>query len=156
MPAAHEIPKTHRHRTKANCNMVERRPDGCYAHDKYGTPGRAAMKLPYCSECTIGEDRGPSHAIGQRQRMARAVAGVGFLLLAWAFLYVPVQALAWPLASIAVWFGISHLVAGWTGYPDCPELGAVATLLSRRYVRTRCAPWAWVDRWLEPQPGERL
>jgi hypothetical protein len=114
------------------------------------------MKVPYCSECTIGEDRGPSYVIGHRQRMARAVAGVGFLGLAWVFLYVPVHALAWLLASIAVWFGISHLVAAWIGYPDCPELGAVASLLTGRYVRTRCAPWAWMDRWLEPSAGEHL
>ena len=137
-------------------NAVERRPGGRYEDNKYGALERVAMKMPYCSECAIGEDRGPSHVIGQRQRMARAVAGVGCLALACAFLYVPVQALAWPLASIAVWFGISHLVAGWTGYPDCPELGAVASLLSRRYVRTRCGPWARMDRWLEPRAGKRL
>jgi hypothetical protein len=113
------------------------------------------MKVPYCSECVVGEDRGPSHVIGQRQRMARAVAGVGFLALAWVSLYVPVEALAWLLAGIAVWFGISHLVAARTGYPDCPELGAIATLLTGRYVRTRCTPWAWVDRWLESCLSER-
>ena len=82
------------------------------------------MKMPYCSQCTIGEDAGPSHAITNRQRVARAVAGVGWLALAWAFLRVPVPAIAWPLAITAAWFGISHLVAGWIAYPDCPELGA--------------------------------
>lgn len=109
------------------------------------------MRMPYCSECTIGEDAGPSHAITNRQRVARAVAGVAWLALAWAFFHVPVPAIAWPLAITAAWFGISHLVAGWIAYPDCPELGAIATLVRRRYIRTRCGPWARLDHWLEPR-----
>ena len=107
------------------------------------------MKMPYCSECTIGEDGGPSHAITNRQRIARAVVGVGWLALAWTFLYVPVPAIAWLLAIIAAWFGSSHLVAGWIAYPDCPELGAISSLPSRRYIRTRCSPWERIDHWLE-------
>jgi hypothetical protein len=109
------------------------------------------MKMPYCSECTIGEDVGPSHAITNRQRVARAVVGVISLVLAWAFLRVPVPAIAWPLAITAAWFGISHLVAACIAYPDCPELGAIATLVSRRSIRTRCGPWARLDQWLEPR-----
>ena len=107
------------------------------------------MKMPYCSECTIAEDAAPSHVITHRQRVARAVVGVIFLALAWAFLRVPVPAVAWPLAITAAWFGISHLVAACIAYPDCPELGAIATLVSRRYISTRCGPWALLDRWLE-------
>jgi hypothetical protein len=49
------------------------------------------MKMPYCSACTIGEDAGPSHAITNRQRVARAVAGITWLALAWAFLGGPVN-----------------------------------------------------------------
>jgi len=37
------------------------------------------MKMPYCSACTIGEGSGPSHRITNRQRVARAIAGVGWL-----------------------------------------------------------------------------
>ena len=107
--------------------------------------------MPYCSECTIAEDAGPSHLITTRQRVARAIAGVIWLALAWASLYVPVPAIAWPLAITAAWFGISHLVAASIAYPDCPELGAVATLVTRRYIRTRCGPWARFDHWLEPR-----
>ena len=107
------------------------------------------MKMPYCDECTIGEDAGPSHPLTNSQRAARAVAGVILLALAWTFLRVPLPAIAWPLAIIAAWFGISHLVAAWIAYPDCPELGAIATLISRRYVRTRCGPWKRLDQWLE-------
>ena len=109
------------------------------------------MKMPYCSECTIGEDAGPSHAITNRQRVARAIVGVTCLALAWTFLYVPVPAIAWLLAIIAAWFGISHLVAGGIAYPGCPELGAIASLISRRYVRTRCGPWERLDQWLAPR-----
>lgn len=107
------------------------------------------MKMPYCSECTIGEHSAPSHAITNRQRVARAIAGVILLAFGWAFLFIPVPAVAWPLAIVAAWFGISHLVAGLIAYPDCPELGAIATLISRRYIRTRCGPWARFDQWLE-------
>jgi hypothetical protein len=109
------------------------------------------MKMPYCSECTIGEDAGSSRAITNRQRMARAVVGVAFLTLAWAFLFVPITAIAWLLAIGAAWFGVSHLVAGWIAYADCPELGAIATAVSRRYIRTRCGPWARLDEWLQPR-----
>jgi hypothetical protein len=109
------------------------------------------MKMPYCSQCTIGEDAGPSHVITSRQRLARAAAGVSWLALAWAFLAVPAQVIAWPLAVTAAWFGISHVVAGCIAYPDCPELGAIASLVSRRYIRTRCGPWVRLDQWLEPR-----
>jgi len=107
------------------------------------------VKMPYCSECTIGEGDGPSHAITNRQRIVRAVIGVTLVALVPAFLYVPVPALAWLLAITAAWFGISHIVAACIAYPDCPELGAIATLVSRRYIRTRCGPWARLDQWLE-------
>jgi hypothetical protein len=109
------------------------------------------MKMPYCSECAIGEAAGPSHAMTNRQRAARAVAGLAWLALAWAFLYIPVPTIAWALAIIAGWFGISHLVAAWIAYPDCPELGAIASLVSRRYIRTRCGPWARLDQRVEPR-----
>jgi len=109
------------------------------------------MKMPYCSQCTIGEDRNPSHAITSRQRLARVVVGLGWLTLMWVFLRVPVRVIAWPTSLIAGWFGASHVVAAWIGYPDCPELGAIASVLSRRYIPTRCGPWLALDRWLEPR-----
>ena len=109
------------------------------------------MKMAYCSECTIGEGKGPSHAITSRQRVARVVAGVGWFVLAWVFLRGPVPGIAWPLAILAGWFGTSHVVAGCIGYPDCPELGAIPSLVSRRYIPTRCGPWVTIDRWLEPR-----
>jgi hypothetical protein len=109
------------------------------------------MRMAYCSKCTIGEDAGPSHAITSHPRWTRAVAGVAWLVLACFFLRIPVLAVAWPLTIVAAWFGVSHVVAGWIGYPDCPELGALASLISRRYIPTRCGPWARIDHWLEPR-----
>ena len=109
------------------------------------------MKMAYCSKCTIGEDPGPSRPITSRQRLARAVVGVALLALAWFFFRIPILVIAWPLAIVAAWFGVSHIVAGWIGYPDCPELGAVASSISRRYIPTRCGPWARIDHWLEPR-----
>ena len=109
------------------------------------------MKMPYCSKCTIGEDPGPSHVLTTRQRVARATAGIAFFASAWAFLEVQAPVIGWPAAIAASWFGISHIVAAAIAYPDCPELGAIATLVSRRYIRTRCGPWARLDQWLEPR-----
>jgi hypothetical protein len=108
------------------------------------------MKMPYCSTCTIGESGGSSNRITIRQRVARVVVGVGWLMLAWVWLHISIPAVAWTLAVVAVSFGISHVVAAWTAYPGCPELGAIASLVSRRYVGTRCGPWERVDKWLEP------
>jgi hypothetical protein len=110
-----------------------------------------SMKMVYCSKCTIGEELGPSHAITSLQRMARLVAGAGWLSLALVLPRDSAPAITWPVAIVAVWFGISHIVAGLTGYPDCPELGAIASLVRRRYIQTRCGPWAWLDHWLEPR-----
>jgi hypothetical protein len=109
------------------------------------------MKMPYCSECTIGEGAGPSHVLTNRQRIVRAVIGITSIAFVPGLLSVPVPALAWPLAIIAAWFGVSHIVAARSAYPDCPELGAIATLVGRRYIRTRCGPWARLDHWLEPR-----
>jgi hypothetical protein len=109
------------------------------------------MKMPYCSECTIGENATPSHVITTRQRLARTIVGLVWLTLAWFSFRIPVPGMAWLLAVVAVWFGISHVIAGWIAYPDCPELGAIATLVTRRYIATRCGPWVTLDRWLESQ-----
>ena len=49
------------------------------------------------------------------------------------------------VAAGAGWFGLSHLVAAGTGYPGCPELGAIPSLLARREVRVGCVPWRIVD-----------
>jgi hypothetical protein len=109
------------------------------------------MKAPYCSECTINEAEAPSRVLRSRHRVARAIFGIGCLALAWAALLVPLAIVSWPLALIAGWLGVSHIVAAATGYADCPELGAIPSIVLRRYVWTRCGPWERMDRWLDRQ-----
>lgn len=46
----------------------------------------------------------------------------------------------WPLVSVAAWFSLSFLVAGVTGYPGCPETGAVLSVFRRSRVSTACPP----------------
>jgi hypothetical protein len=107
------------------------------------------MKAPWCSECTIDEGEGASRGLRPRHRLARALVGVISIAVAAALVSIPLPYVAWPLAAIAAWFGLSHVVAAGTGYPDCPELGAIASLLLRRYVSTRCGPWERLDRLLD-------
>jgi hypothetical protein len=81
--------------------------------------------------------------LSPRQRLGRALAGLGFHALA-----LPLarkQALR-PVAVVAHWFGASHLVASLSGYPGCPELGAIPSLALRRRLATECGPWEWIDR----------
>lgn len=83
--------------------------------------------------------------LNDAQRRARTV--VGLVSLAAACLAVrrggPVAGIT---AAGAGWFGLSHLVAAGTGYPGCPELGAIPSLIAGREVRVGCVPWRIVDR----------
>lgn len=90
--------------------------------------------------------------IGRRGRMARSAAGAGFLVLAGAVAsrHLPGRVALWPTALVPTWFGISHLVAGVTGYPGCPELGAIPSVILGRPVGTGCTAWERVDRLIEP------
>ncbi|MGA8745456.1 MAG: hypothetical protein WB507_06305 [Solirubrobacterales bacterium] len=83
-------------------------------------------------------------------RGARAVAGFGFLAIAGALgsRQAPGRVALWPLAIVPTWFGISHLVASVTGYPGCPELGAIPSVILARSVATSCGPWERIDRQL--------
>lgn len=85
-----------------------------------------------------------------RARVARAVAGIGFLaaIAALELLdFVPADAiLHWAAAIVLAWFGVSHLVASVTRYQGCPELGAIPTLVLRRPVATNCDIWHRIDR----------
>ena len=91
------------------------------------------------TEAQLGEQP----ALSARQRESRALAGLGFHAVA-----VPLgrRRILRPLAVVAHWFGASHLVAAATGYPGCPELGAIPSLMLRRRVATQCGPWEWIDR----------
>jgi len=85
-----------------------------------------------------------SLTLSEPQRQARALAGLGFLALAWGVGRAP-RALSVPTALAAGWLGASHLVAAATRYDGCPELGAIPTLLLGRRVETRCGPWEKLD-----------
>lgn len=87
------------------------------------------------------------------QRIGRALAGVLFHAVA---LPLARQRGLIPLAVAAHWFGASHLVASLSGYPGCPELGAIPSLLLRRRLVTECGPWEWIDRRLGLTSHARL
>ncbi len=97
---------------------------------------------------------GPSCNLSQREGMSgparrvRAAAGFGFLAIAGALSsrQAPGGVALWPLALVPTWFGISHLVAGVTGYQGCPELGAIPSVMLARPVATSCGPWERIDR----------
>ena len=108
--------------------------------------------------CVTGGEESVAASPGSlsgRQRRARTIAGLGFLALAallgyggqalWG-VHVALSLPLWLLSLAAGWFGISHLVASMTGYPGCPELGAIPSLFRKRPVGTRCAPWDRIDR----------
>jgi hypothetical protein len=87
-------------------------------------------------------------AMNHPSRAARAAAGVGFLAIAGALgsRRLPGGIALWPAALVPTWFGISHLVAGVTGYPGCPELGAIPSVVLGRQVATGCGPWERIDQ----------
>lgn len=81
-----------------------------------------------------------------RHRFARAFAGGLFLVpigMLWS------RPLLRPVAMVAGWFGISHLVAAATAYDGCPEVGAIASVVRGENVVTRCGPWSVLDRWID-------
>jgi hypothetical protein len=80
-------------------------------------------------------------------RRARAMAGLVMLAGAAGLLAIAAsgRAIAWPPAAVAAWFGVSFLVAAATGYPGCPEIGAIASLVRRRPLATACPPLARAD-----------
>jgi hypothetical protein len=90
--------------------------------------------------------------MGPGGRRIRAVAGLGFLALAGAMSsrQLPGRIALWPAAIVPTWFGVSHLVSSVTGYPGCPELGAIPSVMLDRPVATSCRPWQQIDGWLDP------
>ncbi len=94
--------------------------------------------------CCAGDEAVMSRA----SRASRAAAGVGFLAIAGALSsrQLPGGIALWPAALVPTWFGISHLVAGMTAYPGCPELGAIPSVMLARPVETGCGPWERIDR----------
>lgn len=93
----------------------------------------------------VHPDGAPPQPLSRRLRAARGAAGLGFLALAGVLGFPELRV----LSLLAAWFGASHLVAAFTAYRGCPELGAIPSLVLRRHVPTVCGPWAKVDRLLE-------
>jgi hypothetical protein len=94
-----------------------------------------------------------SHAsMGRAARWSRALAGMGFLAIAGALATrrLPGRVALWPTSLVPTWFGISHLVAGVTGYHGCPEIGAIPSVMLGRQVQTDCELWQNIDAWVDP------
>lgn len=90
--------------------------------------------------------------MGRAARRSRAAAGVVFFAIAGglATRRLPGRITLWPASLVPTWFGISHLVAGVTGYQGCPELGAIPSVLLGHPVGTDCELWRRIDSWVEP------
>jgi len=104
--------------------------------------GDAAMKR-ICAGCGY-EGSESSRPLRARHRRSRAVAGALLGATALGCFALPRPA-ARPAALDLGWLGASHLVAAMTGYPGCPELGAIPSLVTGRRVATRCGPWERFD-----------
>jgi hypothetical protein len=109
-----------------------------------------SLSGPCCS--VAGGASGQDAEVSHPARRVRAVAGLGFLAIAGALSTreLPGRVALWPAALIPTWFGISHLLAAVTGYPGCPELGAIPSVMLDRPVATGCGPWQFIDELLGP------
>lgn len=61
-----------------------------------------------------------ARTLNTSMRLARVGAGIAFMPIGRTALR---RAYLWPLAALARWFGISHVVAGATGFAACPDWG---------------------------------
>ena len=102
--------------------------------------GLSAGRFGACSVSTERETEGT--ILNMPQRLARAAAGAAFGGLAAASRQ---RRWAYAPGAVAAWFGVSHLLAAYTGFDGCPELGAVPSVVLGRKVATECGPWEWID-----------
>jgi hypothetical protein len=131
----------------ASCTM---RPGGCGCRSEQAMSGGGLLSGGCCPQ-----EAGPT-AMGRAARRSRVAAGVMFLAIAGglASRRLPGRIGLWPASLVPAWFGISHLVAGVTGYQGCPELGAIPSVMLGRPVGTSCELWQRIDRWIERSDGE--
>src|SRR5215472_8017458 len=94
-------------------------------------------RLPCCRDASV-----EWRALNPGQRRARLIASLILLVVAAPLLWASGWAV---LAIILGWIGATHILAAAMGYPGCPELGAVPSLLLRRSVNVGCVPWRWLD-----------
>ena len=107
-------------------------------------PGAAPSINPFGGGCCSSDEA----SMSGRSRALRGGAGLGFLAIAGAMgsRRLPGGIALWPAAVVPTWFGVSHLVAGMTGYPGCPELSAIPSVMLGRPVGTACRLWEWIDQ----------
>lgn len=114
-----------------------------------GLPGEGGLLSGGCcsQEGGLVEPQAP---MGRAARRSRALAGLMFLAAggALASRRLPGAIALWPASLVPTWFGISHLVAGVTGYQGCPELGAIPSVMLGRPVGTSCELWRGIDEWV--------
>jgi hypothetical protein len=133
----------------ASCTM---RPGGCRAEQAMSGGGLLSGGC-----CPQNAGPAASHTpIGRAARRSRAAAGLMFLAIAGglASRRLPGSIALWPASIVPTWFGISHLVAGMTGYQGCPELGAIPSVMLGRPVGTSCELWRRIDRWVESSDAD--
>src|SRR6266566_5020341 len=96
-----------------------------------GTADHASGPIDDVGCCVADGEVAP---VARGGRYARGAAGVAFLLVAGALGGRTLRGgvALWPVALVPTWFGISHLVAAATGYPGCPELGAIPSVMVGR------------------------
>jgi hypothetical protein len=121
-------------------------PGGC-AGERPSTEGGGLLSGGCCSE--DGGVVESQASMARAARRSRTMAGLVFLGFAGALgtRRLPGAIALWPASLVPTWFGISHLVAGMTGYQGCPELGAIPSVMLGHPVGTSCELWQRIDRW---------
>lgn len=126
----------------------------CAAHPGGDAATQPTTPAGLLSGGCCSEEIGPveSQAMGRAARRSRALAGLLFLAIAGAIgsRRLPGGIALGPASLVPTWFGISHLVAGVTGYQGCPELGAIPSVMLGRPVGSACELWRRIDRWVDP------
>jgi hypothetical protein len=119
------------------------------SRDAYSDPAAAGLLSGGC----CAETSGPVELapMSRRARRSRALAGAGFLVIAGGIgaRRLPGRIALWPASLVPTWFGISHLLAGVTGYQGCPEIGAIPSVLLGRQIGTTCELWRRIDSWVD-------
>jgi hypothetical protein len=135
-------------------NQAERVTDGtsCTIHPGGGGRRVSLNDGPLSGGCCPhdGDAVGSQAPMTPAARRSRAMAGLLFLAIAGALgtRQLPGAIALWPASLVPTWFGVSHLVAGVTGYQGCPELGAIPSVMLGRPVGSSCALWQRIDRWV--------
>jgi hypothetical protein len=136
-------------------NPTEAPPDGasCDVHPNARAGARPSIDAGLLSGgcCSEGGAIELQASMGRAARRSRATAGLAFLAIGGVLgsRRLPGRIALWPASIVPTWFGISHLVAGVTGYEGCPELGAIPSVMLGRPVGSSCELWQRIDKWID-------